>query len=466
MGILVGEKFSLAEREVFIIGGAVALLTALAIIFHKEPMVAIFSLVLASFIAGGSFLNFYLSRLELPSGIGQEREITGIVKAGAQKEKSSQYVVSPPNYPNILLVAPLDVNLDYGDKIKFKGKLELPQKIEDFDYPSYLKAKYQVTATVKAKEVEGIEKNQGNPLVAILVEIKQKYLNILQKSLPGRESALLAGLILGEEGRFSKEFKEAMSKTGTSHIVAVSGYNITIVLFLFFAAVRRVSYRLAIVTGFLAILAFIILTGAQASVVRAGIMGGLFLLAKAVGRMSNITLSLFWAGFFMLLFNPLILRYDIGFQLSFLAVLGLVYFSPIFEGWLLRIGGYQKLHSFIREALTATLGAQLMTLPVLLANFGRLSLVAPLTNVLILPLIPLTMGFGAVVTLPGFISLLIAKITSLLAWPLLYYITGIVEAFSRLPFAAVGLKTFPLWASILYFVGLIYVYKLFGTLKK
>jgi len=170
-------------------------------------------------------------------------------------------------------------------------------------------------------------------------------------------------------------------------------------------------------------------------VVRAAIMGGLLILARREGRNYRINNAIIFAGAAMLFFNPYLLRYDASFQLSFLATLGLVYLAPHFNKWFSRLPNFLS----FRTNLAATLSAQVMTLPVILFGFGRFSLIAILANVLILPVIPLTMLFGFLAGLIGFISLKIAAIFILPAWFMLSYQIWVVKILSLLPFASISL---------------------------
>jgi competence protein ComEC len=168
------------------------------------------------------------------------------------------------------------------------------------------------------------------------------------------------------------------------------------------------------------------MTGFQPSAVRAGIMGGLFLVGQYLGRMGVSSRSIVLAAALMLAHNPLLLKLDIGFQLSFLAILGIVYLAPIFQDWLKKIPAYFQL----RNILTMTLSAQVFTLPILIYNFGYFSLVAPITNILIVPLLPFIMLSGFIF---GFVGIIFQPLGWILSWPtwgLLTYLIEIIDWFS------------------------------------
>lgn len=225
-----------------------------------------------------------------------------------------------------------------------------------------------------------------------------------------------------------KDLVEEFNRTGTSHVVAISGYNISIisVLIFNFLAYLLVPKRVSVWIVVAGIIFFTVISGAGASVVRAAIMGGLLIIARARDRIYGVSNALILAGVLMLFFNPRLLRYDAGFQLSFLATLGLIYISPHFEKWFSKVPDVFSL----RSNLAATLSAQAATLPVLLFSFGRISVVSPLANVLILPAIPPTMLFGFLAGIAGFVSIGIASVIAIPAWILLSWQLFVVKFLS------------------------------------
>lgn len=183
----------------------------------------------------------------------------------------------------------------------------------------------------------------------------------------------------------------------------------------------------------LLIMLFIVMTGFQSSAIRAGIMGGLFLLSRYFGRQNLSVRAVLFAATIMLFLNPLLLIYDVGFQLSFLAVLGIILFTPTLEKCLNKITNRFQ----IRNILSMTLAAQIFTLPILVFNFGQISLIAPFSNILIIPFLPLIMILGFIFILLGTILQPLAFILSLPLWVLLSYLLLVVKGFSSLSFSAV-----------------------------
>ncbi len=328
-----------------------------------------------------------------------------------------------------------------GDELKMEGKMERPENYSDFDYVSYL-ARDNIFAVMLFPKVEKIAEGKGNPLLLVLSRLKHSFEENINAALPEPHAGFMQGILLGERASLPKDLTDDFKIAGVSHIVALSGYNITIVgrfvttVLLFLSVPFAISFWLATA----AIILFVLLTGAAASVVRAGIMGILVLVAQKEGRMYGMTNALAFAGAAMIFHNPYILRFDTGFQLSFLATMGLVYLSPVVERRIDRILGVQKekprLFPF-RQILTETMSAQIMVLPLLISLFGRVSLVSPLTNALVLIAVPYSMAVGFAAGIAGFLWAPLSIVVGWAAWVLLEYQLRIITFFAHIPFASV-----------------------------
>ncbi len=355
---------------------------------------------------------------------------SGVVVSNPVLKSSSQDFklrLSPPFSGNILVKTSRYPEFRYGDEVKIEGKINEPYSKS---YSRYL-AKERISGVVTFAKVQKLSSGKGSRIKSFLFSVKNRMTESFQTVLPPQESALLAGLTLGERGEFSKDFKEAMSKSGTTHIVALSGYNITIIvwavmgLFLWFS-VRR---RLAFIFTILVIGGFVVMTGAEASVVRAAIMGILVMLAREVGRLYDFRNVIILAGLMMVLDNPKVLVFDIGFQLSFLALLGIIYLKPAIMKFF-RISEEKGFLSW-RDNLLTTASAQFTVAPLLIANFGNFSLTSLIANVVILELIPVTMGLGFIVAGLSFISYYASFILSWLAQILLKFEILVIEFFAK-----------------------------------
>jgi competence protein ComEC len=322
-------------------------------------------------------------------------------------------------------------NFDYGDRLVVTGKIEEPAVFDDFNYKNYL-SRFGIDAVMYYPDFDVAGEHQGNKIKAALLTIKQKFTENLTKVLPEPQNALLGGILVGEKRTIPQNLTDKFNATGTSHIVAISGYNITIIVVVLGFLLQRFGRRVSSIGSFLIILGFVILTGGTASAIRASIIGSLGIIALNIGRLQNITNAMALTAAVMIAINPKVLPFDVGFQLSFLALCGLVYLAPLIS-W-----NSKYIPDWVTKGFTATMAAQIFTLPLLLYNFDRLSLIAPVTNVLVLEMVPPTMGFGFVVGALGFVW---PQLAALLAWPLwilLSYIIEIVDLTSRLPYASIG----------------------------
>lgn len=340
----------------------------------------------------------------------------------------------------------------YGDKLEIVGKLESPPIFEGFNYKDYLK-KDGIYSVMNFPEIELVGQGFGNPIYKILFSFKNKFKEVIGKFISPPQLGILEALAFGDEEKISKEWKDKLNFTGTRHITAVSGMNITIIAFLILNFLlllgfwRQQAFYLSI---FLLIL-YILMIGAPASAVRAGIMGGLLLLAQHLGRMSQATRAVVFASTFMLFLNPLLLRLDIGFQLSFLAILGIIYLQPIFSNYFKKFPNPKFFP--LRMTLSTTMAAQIFTLPILVYNFGYIPLVSPITNILIVPfLAPITI----LIFLFGILGMIFWPLGWIFSWPAwlsLTYTISIVDWFSQLPFASLAVKNLHwIWLVISYLI--------------
>lgn len=399
----------------------------------------------------GRSVNFVgLIKKEPDRRIDQTKLTIGEIKllnGGLEKSVAGQVLLKVNLYPEY----------NYGNRLKIYCQLKEPGQIEDFDYNQYL-ARYDIYSVCYFPTIELLAVNQGNQFYQFLFKIKNSLENVINQSLTEPQAALLNGLILGERGNISQELNQQFINAGIVHIVAISGQNITIIagllmnLMIFLYIGRRKGFYLAVAV----LILFIMLIGAPASAVRAGIMGILILFAQQVGRLSRSFNAVIFAAAVMLAINPKLLSLDVGWQLSFLAVLGLIWLKPLSERlWPERRDRWQ-----IRDSLEMTLAAQIMTLPWLIYKFGRLSLIAPLTNILVLPVLPIVMMWGLMASLVGLVYLPLAKILFWPLWLILTYILKVVAMMNAVPFASLSFK-FHWWLVILvYFMITIWLVKL------
>jgi competence protein ComEC len=390
----------------------------------------------------------------LDASAGHKITLTGQIVAEPDEREVSQRLVFQPDdlAEGVLVVSGLYPAYFYGERLELTGKLEPPENFagsggREFDYVNYL-AKDNIHYQIYQPEIKVVEEG-GRSFFGFLYQIKNYFLDRLNQLIPEPAAALLGGLLVGAKRSLGAEWLEIFRRAGVIHIVVLSGYNLTIIAAAVLALGRRLPKRLAILLAGFIIILFTLMTGAGAASVRAAIMAVIALYALAAGRSYEVGWALFLSFTLMLIYNPRLLLYDPGFQLSFLATAGLVYFSPLvapwFKRWPARFG--------FREIVTSTLATQAFVLPWLIYQTGQLSLVSLLSNLLVLPVIPLTM-------LTGFLAGSLALLSPLLATPLVYlaylplsYILKTTQFLAGLPLAVVTINFFPAWLILLIYLG-------------
>jgi len=400
-------------------------------------------------LGGGIYFARAQSKIEMFQGnIPQNDVVMTAVVVGDPEHGSTQRAVVLPDgrgMRKILIRIPAYPMLLHGDTIELIGRVEVPQNEK---YSKYLAAR-GIGGTMHFPEILA-HKDGGTSLHRMLFGIKRAVVATFSRALPAEHSALLSGITLGEREGFSKELKDAMSKSGTSHITALSGYNITVVsaamlsAFAFFMNKRR-----ALVFAILAISLFVIMTGAEPSVMRAAIMGSILLFAQHIGRIYSARNAVTLTAFFMTLHNPYVLAFDAGFQLSFAALLGMIYIVPI----LLSRRGEEGFLG-IRESAAHAVAAQVAVFPIISSYFGTASLASILANVLIISFIPLTMFLGFALGAIGFFSAFFASLVGWAVSALLSYEISVIYFFSRVsvPLPHVGILGAALYYTLLVFL--------------
>lgn len=366
---------------------------------------------------------------------------------------------------NILVSAGLDENFKYGDEVKFFGNLEKPENFttdqgKEFDYVNYLR-KDGILYVMNYAHLEVISQNNGSRIKRTLFYIKEKFLEKMNLAISYPENLLMGGLILGEKASFNEALRKSFVDTGTIHIVALSGYNVTIVAEWFMKLFKSFPSNIGIGMGMLAVVLFVLMSGGSSTALRAGIMAILALFARATGRNYDVARALILAGLVMVFMNPFVLVYDVSFQLSFMATVAVIFLAPRIEKYFMWVTD----HFGLRDIVSVTVAAYVFVMPFILYKMGNLSIVALPANVLILPLIPFTMLLGFLTGLLGMIYYVLAIPFGFISFLFLHYELSVIGILSHIPFAALSIPDFPLWLTISIYVY--FLYRLFGrSLKK
>jgi competence protein ComEC len=392
------------------------------------------------------------------------------------RDTSVRYTVNPANYKSlVLLVADRFPEFQYGARIKVSGKLDLPKNFEndngtEFDYISYL-SKDNIHFLIYRPQIEKIGSG-GNPstdstsslksnsrqaIISVLYSLKKYFIEKIGKVVPEPNSSFLAGLIFGAKQSLGEDLLAAFQKVGLIHIVVLSGENLTIVAA---AILSLTSYfgkrKFGLIASALGIIIFSAMVGFTTTVLRASIMALIAILARYLGRPSDALRALFIAGFLMAAWNPEVLFYDPSFQLSFMAALGLIVWSPIIDSLVVRKFQFIPAKFGIREIVSSTFAVQIFILPLLVRMSGNFSPISFVANLIVLPMIPVVMLFGF---LTGLVGMIPSQAGTFLSWPfgLVSFLVSqivikITELFAAIPFSTISISILPLWTIFIWYV--------------
>jgi len=460
-------NYGLGRAQIFVLGFLILGLILISVFWQYKKLVVIGFCIL--FLVSGVWRHQVVesritnNELRKFNDINQTITLIGIVSDEPDiREKSIKLTIKPsqilaedrplPISGKILITTNRYPEYQYGDKLKITGKLESPPIFEGFSYKEYLK-KEGIFSVMSWPEIEVVDQGFGNPVMKFLFSFKNKFKETARTFISPPEVGILEALIFGDEGNISQEWKVKLNFTGTRHIAAVSGMNITIIASLLLAFALSLGFwrQRAFYFSICLLSLYILMIGAPASAVRAGIMGGLLLTAQHLGRLSVASRAVIFAATAMLALNPLLLRLDVGFQLSFLAILGIIYLQPFINNWFKKIPN-PKIFP-LRITLSTTIAAQIFTLPILVYNFGYIPLISSITNVLIVPfLAPITVS----IFIFGLVGMIFWGLGLILSWPIwlfLTYITKIIDFFSKISWASLKLDNIHwIWLIIFYLI--------------
>ncbi len=384
--------------------------------------------------------------------LGERTSVEGVVFDEPDARDSSVRIpLETESGARILVIAPAHAPQRFGDMVRATGVLRLPERFEEggrsFDYPGYLATK-GITFELAFADVSTIERAWTNPLKAGAIALKERYTAGLSRALPEPHAGLAAGITAGDKRAVSGTLADDFRTVGLSHIVVLSGYNITVVLDALARLFSRFSRSLRLSMGIGVALSFVYMTGGAASSVRAAGMAAIALYGRATGRMYLASRALAFVAFLMVLWNPLVLVYDPGFQLSIIATAGLIALAPLIGPRL----SFVPERGGLREIATATIAAQCAVLPLLLYQNGQLSPFALPVNLLVLAFIPAGMLFSFIAGVAGAVLPSAAPYVSAPAYALLSWDIRVADLFASLPFAKVSIPGFSAWWVVLVYV--------------
>jgi len=367
-----------------------------------------------------------------------------IIVNGKREEVSGTALIRVPRYPIY----------HYGDVLKITGWLETPPQFEDFDYKGYL-ARQGIYSVTYYPSVEVLDRGQGLEPLQWIYSLRERLSASLARALPEPQGSLAQGILLGLRGNIPDSLYEAFSRTGTAHLLAISGLHISIIIAMFlsfgiliFGRQRSIYIWLTLVLTWL----YALLAGMHPPIIRAAIMGSLFLIAEYLGRQRSAIIALAFAAAVMVGVQPHLL-WSVSFQLSFLAMAGLVLLYPYFQAW-----GRKGVASLFRarekiaatgnmitDGFAATLAAIVAVGPLIAYNFGVVSLVALPATFFSMPALPFIIVTAALVAFVGLLASLAAQILGWLAWLFLSYLVFLVQGFDALPYSSLEVATVSTW---------------------
>ena len=356
---------------------------------------------------------------------------------------------------------------DYGDLLELRGELETPPTFDDFDYREYL-LRRGIGSLIAYPRVSVLAHDQGSAFRAALIDARASLSGALAAALPEPEASLAAGVLLGKRVDLPPDLTEDMNATGTSHLVAVSGQNVTLVAGLLMAALAwAIGRRPAAWLALAAVIGYSLLVGGEPSVVRAAIMGALYVIATALGRQSSGPIALALAGAVMTAIDPQAVH-EVSFQLSFAATLGLMTLGSLL---VTRAQALAQRSSAVAafpltrpaiELAAVTLAAIAFTLPITAVNFQRVSLVAPLANLLAVPAFLLVAVTAALTAVVGAMLPAAASVLGWLAWPPAAYMVAVVRLMADVPLASAEVSGLGTPHAIVYYGALAAIVWLLG----
>jgi competence protein ComEC len=377
-----------------------------------------------------------------------------IVKEPENKEKTMHLVLKPSKIngyslnkdkEKILVIVDKYLEINYLDEVSLIGRIDIPRNFDNFDYVGYL-AKQKIYSLIFYPEIQ-INPNQSKRFSFhnMIVKFRQKSNKFIVKNLPMPHSSILSAIILGNKEKISSSWQEKFSVSGINHVIAISGMHVMILIFflnIFFRKMKSRKFKLFLIIFIISL--FVLMTGLSSSAIRAGIMGTIILFSQSIGRPVNSFRLLVFTAFLMLSLNPLILKNDIGFQFSFLAIVGIIFLFDFFSDI------FKFIPKNLREIIALSFSANVFIYPLLGHYFGSVSIIFPIVNLLIVPTISLIMIFGLVFILTSFLLNYFSYIFLIPLWISLEYLTSVVSFFSRFPWASLIFNDIKIFLIIFY----------------
>ncbi len=431
--------------QVFVIA-LIFLLVIVLVLFPSKRILFSFFILLIPLLLG----LFPYQQSEIPGNVvtvadrvGKSVRVSGIVSSPIDRRIDHQQAIlshvtvgTEPVDGRVLVRFLLYPEISYQDHITFSCRLELPESFNGFAYDRYLRSQ-GVLAVCNSPEFVDARQTQHPNLFAWILRGRDGLVDQLNVIFPEPYSAFVSGLLLGGSSSLSSGLRTNFARTGVSHILAASGFNVSIfsVVLLEWLMQSPLGRKRGLVVTSLFLFLYLFAAGATAAVLRATIMAFLLIVQKWIGRRAWMVNSVLLTLSIMLLLNPRILLDDVGFQLSFVATVSLLFVTPLFEKYFL----FVPQRFGIRSSFVASVVAIIFTLPIVIWHFGQVSLVAPIVNLLVLPFIPFVMAVSLMALVASFVWMPIGYLFALPAWVISFALLSLIRLMSAFPFAVASI---------------------------
>lgn len=348
--------------------------------FEKhEKAILIFGLFFILGITRAYFFELSFQNSDLQNFYNQEITFTGkVIKKPDIREKNVRLVIGNIKIldkyfkkEKIIVFSDKHLNVGTNGVLEIKGKISKPETFDEFDYEGYLKTN-GISAVSFYPQVRILEEGHS-----FIFSFKEKMRKTLYKNISFPESTILGAMILGDKGRIPEEWLLKLSSTGVRHITAVSGMHVAIISSILISIFSRANKKISTFFIISFLFFFVLLTGFQASAIRAGLLALSVLVSRMIGRKSSPLRATILIAFLMLVVNPNLLIHDVGFQLSFLSFIGISVFSEKIEK------SISFLPSFLSSPISVTISAFILSFPIVIYHFKEVPIMFLPTNVIV-----------------------------------------------------------------------------------